>query len=67
MPVEIEKLEKEEKKNNKLLESTERKLENRKFLDNAPTDVVEKEKEKLNEFKERKGRIDGYLAELRKD
>jgi valyl-tRNA synthetase len=67
VPVEIAKLEREEKKNNKLLESTRRKLENRKFLDNAPDDVVEKEKEKLDEFTERKGRIDGYLTELRKD
>ena len=67
VPVEIAKLTKEENKNKKLLESTERKLKNRKFLDNAPDNVVEKEKEKLNEFKERKGRIEGYLAELRKD
>ena len=67
VPVEIAKLEKEEKKNTKLLESTEHKLQNRKFLDNAPDDVVEKEKEKLNEFKERKNKIDGYLAELKKD
>ena len=67
VPAEIAKLEKEEKKNSKLLESTEHKLQNRKFLDNAPDDVVEKEKEKLNEFKERKNKIDGYLSELKKD
>ncbi|MCK5200849.1 MAG: valine--tRNA ligase, partial [Spirochaetales bacterium] len=67
VPVEIAKLTKEEKKNNKLLESTMRKLQNRKFLDNAPEEVVKKEKEKLDEFKERKIKIDGYLAELRKE
>ena len=65
-PVEIAKLEKEDKKNNKLLESTERKLTNSKFLENAPDDVVEKENGKLNEFKERKMKITGYLAELKK-
>ena len=67
IPVEINKLEKEEKKNTKLLESSERKLINSKFLENAPDDVIEKEKEKLNEFKERKMKITGYLAELQKD
>ncbi|MCK5674736.1 MAG: class I tRNA ligase family protein, partial [Spirochaetales bacterium] len=67
IPVEIAKLKKEEKKNSKLLESTEHKLKNSKFLENAPDDVVKKEKEKLTEFKERKLKIDGYLAELKKD
>ncbi len=65
-PVEIAKLEKEDQKNNKLLESTERKLTNSKFLENAPDDVVEKENGKLNEFKERKMKITGYLTELKK-
>ena len=67
IPLEIAKLEKEGKKNDKLLSSTKGKLKNEKFLANAPDEVVEKEKEKLNEFKERKIKIDGYLAELRKD
>ena len=67
VPVEIAKLEKEGKKNDKLLNSTKGKLKNEKFLSNAPDEVVEKEKEKLNEFKERKIKIDGYLEELRKD
>jgi len=43
------------------------KLSNNKFLDNAPAEVIEKEKEKLNEFIERKEKIDGYIAELRKE
>jgi valyl-tRNA synthetase len=67
IPVEISKLKKEEIKNNKLLESTERKLGNSKFLDNAPDDVVDKEKEKLNEFKERSIKISEYLKQLQKD
>ncbi|MCF6335783.1 MAG: valine--tRNA ligase, partial [Spirochaetales bacterium] len=67
IPLEIAKLKKEEKKNNKLLETTKNKLKNSKFLDNAPDEVVEKEKEKLNEFKERKMKISGYLEELQKD
>ncbi len=67
IPAEIVKLEKEKKKNNKLLESTQKKLVNRKFLDNAPPEVVRKENEKLAEFIERKEKIEGYLLELAKE
>ena len=34
--------------------------------DNAPDDVIDKEKSKLKEFEERQSRISGYLAELGK-
>jgi len=67
VPVEIAKLLKEGQKNDKLLKSTKGKLSNNKFLDNAPAEVIEKEKEKLKEFIERKEKIDGYIEELRKE
>ena len=67
IPLEIAKLEKEGQKNDKLLKSTKGKLSNNKFLDNAPAEVIEKEKEKLNEFVERKEKIDGYISELKKE
>jgi valyl-tRNA synthetase len=60
------KLEKERGNLQKLLSGTEKKLQNRGFLDNAPDDVIEKEKEKLKEFQERTAKVDRYLEELSK-
>ena len=58
------KLEKERGNLQKLLTGTEKKLKNRGFLDNAPEDVVEKEREKLTEFRERISKVERYLKEL---
>jgi len=60
------KLEKERGNLQKLLSGTEKKLQNRGFLDNAPDEVIEKEKEKLKEFQERTAKVDRYLEELSK-
>ncbi len=61
---EIDKLKKEKDKLAKLIKQTEGKLGNSKFLDNAPDDVVEKEKGKLAEFTERNDRINFFIKEL---
>ncbi len=66
LPSEIVKLEKELQKAEKLLKNTEKKLSNKKFLDNAPSDVILKEKGKLSEFEERIRKIKKYLKDLRK-
>lgn len=66
LPREIEKLNKELVKVTKLYVTTEKKLNNSKFLSNAPGDVVEKEKGKLAEFGERIGKIKKYLNDLAK-
>lgn len=60
------KLEKEKLSLQKLLGGTEKKLQNRGFLDNAPEEVVEKEREKLKEFQERTAKVEYYLSELGK-
>ena len=58
------KLEKERKGLEKLYTSTEKKLQNSGFIDNAPADVIEKEKGKLKEFQERMVKVESYLKEL---
>jgi valyl-tRNA synthetase len=65
---EIEKLDKEIIKLTKSLKQTEGKLKNSKFLENAPADVIAKEKEKAAEFaakleklQETKTRLAGML------
>lgn len=58
------KLEKERGNLQKLLIGTEKKLQNRGFMDNAPEDVIEKEREKLTEFQERITKVERYLKEL---
>ncbi|MDY7028022.1 MAG: valine--tRNA ligase [Spirochaetota bacterium] len=60
------KLEKEKLSLQKLLSGTEKKLQNRGFLDNAPEEVVEQEREKLKEFQERTAKVEYYLSELGK-
>ena len=60
----IVKLQKERGKLEKLIQGTENKLQNRKFLENAPGEVIEKEKSKLKEFKERIEKITRYLNDL---
>lgn len=66
LPFEIEKLNKELLKVEKLFVSTEKKLSNSKFLEHAPDEVIEKENKKLAEFDERRRKIKKYLIELEK-
>ncbi len=62
---ELGKLEKELAKLEGLESSTQKKLANEKFLANAPADVVEKERMKLQEFSDRTKKIRSYLHDLR--
>ncbi len=62
---EINRLSKEKKNIEKKLEQVERKLKNRDFLEKAPKEVVEKEKETYNKLKDRLSRINYYLNELK--
>ncbi len=62
---EREKLKKEQAKLAGLKKATEGKLNNERFLSNAPDDVVEKEKSKLEEFSQRLEKVDAYLQMLR--
>lgn len=60
-----EKLKKEAEKLRGLKKATEGKLKNERFLANAPADVVEKEKGKLEEFSQRLEKVDSYIRMLR--
>lgn len=62
---EIARLTKNIEKNQKLLTSTEKKLGNEKFVSRAPDDVIAKEKEKLEEFRNAIEKMGTYLAELK--
>lgn len=64
VPAEVEKLKKELDALAKLIKQTEGKLSNRKFLENAPKEIVQKEQGKAQEFKRRSEKIEGYIAEL---
>jgi len=46
------------------LEATEKKLANEQFVSRAPADVVEKERAKLDEFTQKKERLETNLASL---
>ncbi|MBI3459890.1 hypothetical protein HY009_03045 [Candidatus Acetothermia bacterium] len=48
----------------KLLDSTLRKLNNKEFLEKAPAEIIEKEKSKAQEFKEKLERLEQNLALL---
>jgi valyl-tRNA synthetase len=48
----------------KLLEGTLRKLDNEEFLEKAPAEIIEKEKNKAQEFKEKLERLEQNLALL---
>ncbi|WP_038055540.1 valine--tRNA ligase [Thermodesulfobacterium hydrogeniphilum] len=61
---EIRRLTKEREKIEKKLSQIERKLQNKEFLEKAPKEVVEKEKNAYNELKERLFKINHYLKEL---
>lgn len=47
------------------LQQTERKLSNSKFLDRAPEDVINKEKQKLEEFSTQKIKLEEVLLKLK--
>jgi valyl-tRNA synthetase len=64
VPREVEKLGRERKKLSGLVEGTQRKLANEKFLENAPADVVEKERQKMDEFEGRLEKVARYLEQL---
>jgi len=64
IPKEMEKLKKEAEKQEKLRIATEKKLSNPGFTGSAPEEVVQKEREKLEEFRTRGEKIARYLKEL---
>ncbi|HUZ17845.1 MAG TPA: valine--tRNA ligase [Spirochaetia bacterium] len=64
VPTEIRRLEKESGKLVGLIEATKRKLGNASFLQNAPEDIVAKERGKLEEFEIRQRKLSGYVREL---
>ena len=61
---EMVRLSKNIEKNEKLLVSTEKKLSNEKFVSRAPDEVIAKEKEKLEEFRNAIDKMQVYLKEL---
>lgn len=64
VPKEIQKLELEKVKIEKQLAGVVKKLDNEKFLEQAPQAVIEKEKGKKAEFEERLGKIAKHITEL---
>ena len=58
------KLQKNLDKNKKMLMGTEKKLANEKFTANAPAEVIAKEKEKLEEFRNAIEKMTAYLSEF---
>ncbi|MFO7849265.1 MAG: valine--tRNA ligase [Spirochaetia bacterium] len=61
---EVENLRDEQKKLEKLALSTDKKLKNPGFTGNAPPEVVEKERGKLEEFEERLAKVKRYVSQL---
>ncbi len=66
VPAELEKLARERKKLDKELARVRGKLKNEKFLANAPAAVVEKERAKEAEFKDKIAKNDESVARLQK-
>ncbi len=64
LPKQIERLEKEAKRLSGLIEGSEKKLANERFISNAPAEVVEKERGKLAELSERRTKIASYISDL---
>lgn len=62
---ETQRINKELAKVAKDLVQTEKKLSNSKFLDRAPEDIIEKEKEKLEEFSTQKKKLEEVLLKLK--
>ena len=61
---ETARLTKEADKLEKLIEAKRKKLENQNFVANAPADVVQKERDSLNEWQSQLGSIRTALSEL---
>ncbi len=61
---EINKLRKELDYNKGFLESVENKLNNKNFLNNAPRNIIEKEKQKIKDTKQKIDSINKSIAEL---
>ena len=64
LKLEIKKLQKELDYNIKFLNSVENKLKNKSFVDNAPKDIIEKEKKKVNDSKSKIEAIKKALSDL---
>jgi len=62
---EIERLAKEETKTTNLIQSKEKKLANASFVERAPADVVQKERESLAQLKQQLTSVQTALEELR--
>lgn len=62
---EVKRLEKEKAKIYKQLEVVEKKLESKEFLDKAPPDIVEKEREKHEELTALKESVERHLERMR--
>jgi valyl-tRNA synthetase len=63
---EISRLEQEKAKGEKAAEKCRKKLDNQKFLENAPEEVVEKERNRLEEHEKRIRNIERNLESLRR-
>ncbi|MFP4482434.1 MAG: valine--tRNA ligase [Thermovirgaceae bacterium] len=66
VPAEIRRLQQEMQKSEKAAEKCRKKLKNGKFLQNAPQEVVEKEKWRLEEHKKRIHNVERNLESLRR-
>lgn len=64
---EISKLEKELRATEAVLETSERKLANKDFIEKASEDIVERERERRDEYAAKHARIAGRLADLKGD
>ena len=62
---EIKRLTKELEKTGRDLSSVEKKLSNDRFLERAPRDVVEKERQKLNAILDKKAKIEASIKRIR--
>ncbi|GAY75124.1 valyl-tRNA synthetase [Sporolactobacillus inulinus] len=61
---EISRLKKELEKMNAEVERTKKKLSNPRFVDKAPEQVVNKEREKQADYIEKRDKLDARIAEL---
>ncbi|QHS22916.1 valine--tRNA ligase [Virgibacillus sp. MSP4-1] len=61
---EIDRLKKEWEKWNSEVERVEKKLANEKFVQNAPVDIVEQEREKGRDYKEKREKVEQRLKDL---
>lgn len=62
---EIQRIDRDLEKVTKELERSDSKLKNKNFLDRAPQDVVQKEKDKYEEFRYQKEKLEGVLNRLK--